>query len=395
MKTARQTRLTNRNATLELSTTQRQIQAMARRFAETEIAPFVREWEQCGEIPRELVAKLGDVGLMGVCVDPEYGGAGADFVAYTLAMEEISAADGGVSNLLAASNSPVAAALEQHGTDWQKDNYLRRVCSGEWLGSIHLTEPHTGSDAAAITTRAHRDGEDWILNGRKAFITAGASSDLAMIVAVTDPGAGKRGISTFITPTQNPGYKVLRKERKLGHRTNDTCQVAFEQMRIPARDMLGEPGRGLGIALANLSAGRIGVAAQATGGARAALRAARAYAKQRETFGKPIVQHQAIAFMLAEMATEIEVARQMYLHAATLKSNGAECAREASIAKLFASEMAERVASKAIQIHGGAGYLEDHEVEKIYRDVRVYQIYEGTSEVQKILIARMLDDMDL
>ena len=216
-----------------------------------------------------------------------------------------------------------------------------------------------------------------------------------MIVAVTDPDAGKRGITTFITPTDNPGYRVLRREDKLGHRTNDTCQVLFENMRVPDRDVLGEPGRGLGIALANLSAGRIGVAAQAVGGARAALRAARAYAAERETFGKPIAEHQAIAFMLAEMATDIEAARQLTLHAATLKAAGAPCAREASMAKLFASEMAERVASKALQIHGGYGYLRDAPVEKIYRDVRVYQIYEGTSEVQKLLISRSLDELDL
>jgi butyryl-CoA dehydrogenase len=378
-----------------LSETQIQIRDTARRFAENELAPYVRNWEEAGRIPREVVRKMGAIGLMGVCADPEFGGVGADFVAYALAMEEIAAVDGGISNVMAASNSPVAAALNESGSTLQKTNYLSRICSGEWLGSIHLTEPHTGSDASAIRTRATRDGDDWIINGHKAFITAGASSNVAIIVAVTDPDAGKRGITTFVTPTDNPGYRVLREERKLGHRTNDTCQVVFEQMRVPSHDVLGEPGRGLGIALAHLSAGRIGVAAQATGGARAALKAARAYAAERETFGKPIAQHQAISFMMAEMATEIEVARQMYLHAADLKSRDMPCAREASMAKLFASEMAERVASKAVQIHGGAGYLEDHLVEKIYRDVRVYQIYEGTSEVQKMVIARMLDDMDL
>jgi alkylation response protein AidB-like acyl-CoA dehydrogenase len=297
--------------------------------------------------------------------------------------------------MMAANNSPVAAALQEHGSEWQKETYLTRLCSGEWVGCIHLTEPHTGSDAAAIRTRAVRDGEGWVLNGHKAFITAGATGDLAMIVAVTHPDAGKRGITTFITPMDNPGYKVLREERKLGHRTNDTAQVVFEDMRVPDHDVLGEPGLGLGIALANLSAGRIGVAAQATGGARAALKAARAYAQTRETFGRPIVEHQAIAFMLADMATEIEAARQLYLHAAWLKAAGADCAREASMAKLFASEMAERVASKAIQIHGGYGFLNDYPVEKIYRDVRVYQIYEGTSEVQKMVISRTLDQMDL
>ncbi|MDD9927187.1 MAG: acyl-CoA dehydrogenase family protein, partial [Rhodospirillaceae bacterium] len=235
----------------------------------------------------------------------------------------------------------------------------------------------------------------FVLYGDKAFITGGASAELAMLVAVTDPSAGKRGITTFITPTDNPGYQVIRKEAKLGHRTNDTCQVRFEDMRVPASDVLGEPGSGLRIALSKLSEGRIAVAAQAVGGARAALKAAHAYAQTRETFGKPIIDHQAIGFKLAEMATQIEAARQLYVHAAQLKDRGEACAREASMAKLFASEMAERVASEAIQIHGGAGFLNDYPVEKIYRDVRVYQIYEGTSEVQKIVISRFLDDLDL
>lgn len=379
---------------MDLTETQVLVRDTARSFAQREIAPNVRAWERAGGAPRALYSAMAELGLMGVCVAPDYGGAGADFVAYILAMEEISAADGGIANVMAANNSPVAAAIEQHGTDRQKDTCLPKLCSGEWIGCIHLSEPHTGSDAAAITTRARRDGADWVIDGHKAFITAGATADLAMIVAVTDPEAGKRGISTFVTPTDNPGYKVLRKEQKLGHRTNDTCQVVFENMRVPADDLLGEPGRGLGIALANLSAGRIGVAAQAVGGARAALGLARAFAGERETFGKPIVEHQAIAFMLAEMATEVEAARQLTLHAARLKAAGENCAREASMAKLFASEMAERVASRALQIHGGAGYLEDHEAEKIYRDVRVYQIYEGTSEVQKMLISRMLGELD-
>jgi hypothetical protein len=380
---------------MDLTETQRQIRDTARAFAEREIAPFAAEWDRAKATPRALFEKMAKVGLMGVCVDPKYGGAGADFVAYILAMEELSAADGGIANVMAANNSPVAAAIQQHGTDWQKENYLTKLCSGEWIGAIHLTEPHTGSDAAAIKTRAVRDGDDWVLNGQKAFITSGALSDLSMIVAVTDPEAGKRGITTFITPNDNPGYKVIRQEEKLGHRTNDTSQVIFEDMRVPARDVLGEPGRGLGIALANLSAGRIGVAAQSVGGARAALKAARAYAAERVTFGKPIIEHQAIAFMLAEMATEIEAARALTLQTARRHAAGEDTAREASMAKLFASEMAERVATKAIQIHGGAGFLNDHPVEKIYRDVRVYQIYEGTSEVQKIVIARLMDGLEL
>jgi butyryl-CoA dehydrogenase len=380
---------------MQLTDEQRQIREMARAFARREIAPFAAEWDRAGSAPRSVLTKMAEAGLMGVIIPPIYGGAGADFTAYVLAIEEISAADGGLANMMAANNSPVAAALNDYGTEWQKRNYLTKLTSGEWIGCFHLTEPHTGSDAAAIRTRATRHGDDYVLDGHKAFITGGSTADLAMIVAVTDPAAGKRGITTFITPTDNPGYRVLRKEGKLGHRTNDTCQIVLENMRVPSRDVLGEVGRGLGIALANLSLGRIGVAAQATGGARAALKAAWAYANERQTFGKHIVEHQAIAFMLAEMATQIEAARQLYLHAAQLRDQGVPCAREASMAKLFASEMAERVASHAIQIHGGAGFLNDYPVEKIYRDVRVYQIYEGTSEVQKILIARSLGELDL
>ena len=374
---------------------QEAIRATARAFAEREITPHVRRWEAELGAPRELYEQMAEVGLLGVMIDPKWGGAGADFVSYALAIEEISAADGGISNMMAANNSPVALAIETHGTERQKADYLTRLTSGRWLGCIHLTEPHTGSDAASITTRATLDGDEYLLNGQKAFITAGSTADVAMIVAVTDPSAGKRGITTFITPTDNPGYRVISKERKLGHRTNDTCQVAFDDMRVPATDVLGEVGRGLGIALGGLSLGRIGVAAQSVGGARAALKAAHHYSKERVTFGKPIADHQGVAFRLAEMATQVEVARQMYLHAASLKDAGLECAREASMAKLFASEMAERVASNAIQIHGGYGFLDDYGVEKIYRDVRVYQIYEGTSEVQKILIHRLLDDLDM
>ena len=379
---------------MQLTAEQQQIRDVARAFAQREIAPYAAEWDRVGGAPRELYRRMAEVGLMGVMIEPRWGGSGADFVSYSLSMEEISAADGGISNMMAANNSPVAMAIQQSGTEQHKRDYLTKLTSGEWLGCFHLTEPHTGSDAAAIRTRAVLDGDEYVLNGHKAFITAGSTAEVAIIAAVTDPGAGKRGITTFITPTDNPGYRVIAKESKLGHRTNDTCQVVFEDMKVPASDVLGETGRGLGIALANLSLGRIGVAAQATGGARAALAAAHSYAREREAFGKPIFEHQAIAFTLAEMATQVEAARQLYLHAAQMRDLDLDCAREASMAKLFASEMAERVASKAIQIHGGYGFLNDYPVEKIYRDVRVYQIYEGTSEVQKLLISRMLDGMD-
>ena len=376
---------------MQLTAEQILIRDTSRRFAIEQMAPHIREWEAQQSTPRGLYREMAKIGLMGMTVNPEFGGAGLDFVSYALAIEELAAVDGGICNVMSANNSPVAAALDEYGTPQQKENYLRRITSGEWLSSIHLTEPQAGSDAASIRTRAVKDGDEFVIDGTKAFITAGASADLAMIVAVTDPDLGKRGITTFITPTDNPGYQVVRKENKLGHRTVDTCEVRFDEMRVPASDMLGEQGQGLRIALANLSLGRIGVAAQATGGARAAFDAAKNYANERETFGKKINHHQAIAFKLAEMATQIEAARQLYLHAADMHDKGLACAKEASMAKLFASEMAEKVVSDAIQIHGGYGYLTDYAIEKIYRDVRVYQIYEGTSEVQKIMISRLLD----
>jgi butyryl-CoA dehydrogenase len=374
-----------------LNEQQQMVRDSARAFMRREVLPNVRAWEENG-VPRAFFRRMGEAGLLGVCVSPDWGGAGADFVSYVLAMEEVAAADGGLANLMAANNSPVCAALEKHGTQAQKAAFLPKLTSGEMIGCIHLTEPQAGSDAANLRTTARREGDEFVLNGHKQFITAGETADLAMIVAVTDPGAGKRGISCFLTRTGNPGYRVLRKERKLGHRSYDTCAIAFEEMRIPAADLLGEEGRGLGIALSGLSAGRIAVAAQSVGGARAAYEAALQYAQEREAFGQPIFEHQAVAFKLADMATEIEAARNLYLHAAAIHDSGADSIKQASMAKLFASEMAERVASAAIQVHGGYGYIEDFPVEKIYRDVRVYQIYEGTSEVQKIVISRALRD---
>ena len=375
---------------MTLSEQQRMIKETARRFAQTEIMPCLKEFEAQG-VSENLLRNLGQAGLMGICIDPEWGGAGADFVSYVLAMEEISAADGGIANLMAANNSPVLAALQDHGTQAQKERYFPRLTTGEMIGCFALTEPHTGSDAAAITTHAVRQGNNFVLNGQKQFITAGRRAGVAMIVTVTDPTAGKRGISTFLTPTRNPGYEVLREENKLGHRTNDTCTLRFENMVVPETDLLGQEGRGLGIALANLSVGRIGVAAQAVGGARTAYEAALAYAQEREAFKKPIIEHQAVAFRLADMATQIEAARQLYLHAAQVHESGAPSLKEASMAKLFASDMAEKVASDALQTFGGYGYLEDFPVAKILRDVRVYSIYEGTNDIQKLLIARALN----
>ena len=360
----------------------------ARRFATARVAPAVRDWERDGRIPREVLSEMGRLGLMGAMVPQEWGGAGGGHVGYVLAMEEIAAADGGLANMMSANNAPLCAALLDHGTEDQKQRFLPRLARAELLGAILLTEPEAGSDAAAIRTRAVRDGDRWVLNGQKCFITMGGSCDLALIVAVTDPDAGRAGISCFLTPRDNPGYRVLRAEDKLGHRTTDTCQIELADMVVPASDLLGPDGRGLAIALGYLNIGRIAVAAQAVGAARAALARALAFARERRTFGQPIVEHQAIGWRLAEMATEVAVARRLTLRAARAADAGAPCRREASMAKLYASEMAERVCSGAIQVMGGYGYLADYGVEKLYRDVRVTQIYEGTSEVQRLVIGR-------
>jgi alkylation response protein AidB-like acyl-CoA dehydrogenase len=333
---------------------------------------------------------MAAAGLMGICVPQEWGGAGADLGSYVLATEELAAADCGVCNVMNANNSSVCAAILEHGTEAQKRRFLRPLAGGEMHGAVLLTEPQAGSDAANIKTRAVRRGDAYVLDGTKQFITAGASAGLAMIAAVTDPAAGKRGITTFLVPTDTPGYRVARLEDKLGHRNCDTAQIVLEGATVAAENVLGQEGEGLGITLRYLAAGRIAVGAQSVGVARAAWEAALVYARERETFGKPILQHQAVGFMLAEMATEIEVARQIVLHAAALKDAGRSTLMEASMAKLYASEMAERVCSKAIQIHGGYGYVTDYPVEKYWRDARVLQIYEGTSEVQKLVISRAL-----
>jgi alkylation response protein AidB-like acyl-CoA dehydrogenase len=333
---------------------------------------------------------MGELGLMGVCVPEQWGGAGADFVSYVSAMEAIAYGDAGVANMMAATNSPVAAGLMAFGNDDQKERFLRPLASGKTVAAFLLSEPQAGSDAASVLTRAEKRGDTYVLNGTKNFITAGESAEIAMVIAVTDPSAGKAGISCFMTQTRRRGYVVARREKKLGHRTCDTCQIVLENLEIPASDMLGRPGEGLKIALSALDSGRVGVAAQSVGVAQAAFDAAFRYAQERKTFGKTIINHQAVAFQLAEMATKIEVARQMYLHAASLKDLGIACIKEASMAKLFASEMVEGVTSAAIQIHGGYGFLNDYPVEKFYRDMRVFKIYDGTSEVQKLLIAREL-----
>jgi butyryl-CoA dehydrogenase len=366
------------------------IRAMARDFCRKEIAPYAAQWDRDEIVPYETLKKMGQLGLMGVCVPPEWGGAGADFVSYVAAMEEIAYGDAGVANLMAATNSPVAAALLAFGNDGHKERFLRPLAAGETVSAFLLSEPQAGSDAGNLRTRAEKKGDRFVLRGTKNFITAGETAGIAMIIAVTDPSAGKNGISCFMSRTDSPGYIVARRERKLGHRTCDTCQIVLDGLEVPADDMLGRPGEGLKIALSALDSGRVGVAAQSVGVAQAAFDAALSYARGRETFGKAIIDHQAVGFQLAEMATKIEVARQMYLHVASLKALGRSCIKEASMAKLFASEMVESVTSAAIQVHGGYGFLNDYPVEKYYRDMRVFKIYDGTSEVQKMLIAREL-----
>ncbi|HEY7609693.1 MAG TPA: acyl-CoA dehydrogenase family protein [Alphaproteobacteria bacterium] len=366
------------------------IRDSARAFAQEKLVPGAAERDRTGEPPLGLLREMGGLGFMGMTVAPEWGGAGADYLSYVLAMEEIAAGDGAVSTIMSVNNAPDCLAIERFGTGEQKEQWLKPLARGEMLGAFALTEPQAGSDASDLKTRARPDGNGYVLNGTKQFITSGSIADVVLAFAVTDPGAGKRGITAFLVPTDAPGYRVLRKEQKLGQRASDTCALQFEDLRLPGSARLGEEGEGYRIALANLEAGRLGIAAQAVGMARAAFEAALAYAKERKQFGHPIIGHQAIGFRLAEMATEIEVARQMLHHAASLRDAGEPCLTEAAMAKLHASEMAERVCSAAIQIHGGYGYLADFPVERIYRDVRVCQIYEGTSEVQKIIIGRAL-----
>jgi alkylation response protein AidB-like acyl-CoA dehydrogenase len=366
------------------------IRDTARAFAQEQILPHVRKWEAEGAIPRSLLAEMGKLGFMGMTVPTEWGGAGASMLSYVLALEEIAAADGGLSTVMSVNNSPDCAALMAYGSPEQKEQWLKPLARGEVLGAFCLTEPQAGSDASALKTRAEKKGNGWVLNGVKQFITSGRSADMALVFAVTDAANPKRGISCFIVPTKTPGYRVASVEKKLGQKSSDTCQIAFEDCAVGAGALLGEEGQGYRIALANLEVGRIGIAAQAVGMARAAFELARAYAGEREAFGVKIINHQAVQFRLADMATKVAVARQMVHHAATLKDAGQPCLTEAAMAKLYASEMAEEVCSASIQIHGGYGYVADYLAEKIWRDVRVCQIYEGTSDVQRIIIGRGL-----
>ena len=373
-----------------LSEVQAQIRDTLRAFAAEELAPNAAAWDREHRFPRDALRKLGALGAMGIVVPERWGGAGLDYVSLAVALEEIAAGDGATSTVVSVQNSVVCGPINAFGTDEQKRRFLPALAAGERLGCFCLTEPHTGSDAGAIALRAERRGDAYVLNGVKQFITSGRNADVAVVFGRTDKGAGKKGISAFIVDTKTPGFVVTRIEDKLGQRASDTAQIAFENCQVPVANLLGAEGDGYRIALANLEGGRIGIAAQAVGMARAALEAALAYGRERQAFGKAIAEHQAVTFRLADMATKIDVARQMVWHAAALRDAGEPCLKEASMAKLYASEMAEEVASDAIQIHGGYGYVTDFPVERIYRDVRVCQIYEGTSDIQRLVIGRAL-----
>ncbi|MFL9864089.1 acyl-CoA dehydrogenase family protein [Paraburkholderia fungorum] len=361
-----------------------------RTFVREAVTPHAAQWDRERIFPKDVHRQLAELGAYGVLVPEAYGGAGMDALALALILEEIAAGDGGTSTAISVNNCPVCSILLTYGNDAQKRDWLTPLARGEMLGAFCLTEPQAGSDASALRTTAARDGDGYVLNGVKQFITSGKNGNVAIVMAVTDKAAGKRGISAFIVPTDTKGYIVARVEEKLGQHSSDTAQIIFEDCRVPAANLIGAEGEGYRIALSGLEGGRIGIAAQSVGMARAAFEAALGYAKERESFGQPLFSHQAVQFRLADMATQLEAARQLIWHAASLKDAGQPCLTEAAMAKLFASEAAERICSAALQIHGGYGYLSDFPVERIYRDVRVCQIYEGTSDIQKILIARGL-----
>ena len=361
-----------------------------RAFVHNEVAPHAARWDRESIFPAEALRGLAALGCYGVAVPEQWGGAGLDYASLALVIEEIAAGDGATSTIVSVNNCPVCSILLAWGSDAQKAQWLRPLASGRMLGAFCLTEPQVGSEASGLRTTALRDGGDWVLNGVKQFVTSGKHGNVAIVMAVTDRAAGKRGISAFLVPTDSPGYLVARLEEKAGQHASDTAQVVFENCRVPAANLIGDEGQGYRIALSGLEGGRIGIASQSVGMARAAFEAALRYAKQRVAFGQPIFEHQAVNFRLADMATGIEAARQLIRHAAALKDAGRPCLKEAAMAKLFASEMAERVCSDAIQIHGGYGYVADFPVERIWRDVRVCQIYEGTSDIQRILIGRAL-----
>jgi len=373
-----------------LNPEQEMIRDAVRAYVQDHIRPFAAQWDKRHHFPKDAHRGLAELGAYGICVPEALGGAGLDYLTLALVLEEIAAGDGGTSTAISVTNCPVNAILLRYGNAEQQERWLRPLAQGQMLGAFALTEPHAGSDASALRTTAVREGDFYVLNGVKQFITSGQNGQVAIVIAATDRAAGKRGMSAFIVPTRTPGYQVTRLEDKLGQHSSDTAQINLDQCRVPVAQRIGAEGEGYRIALSALEGGRIGIAAQSVGMARAAFDCALAYAKERESFGQPIIEHQAVGFRLADCATRIEAARQLVWHAASLRDAGRPCLKEAAMAKLFASEMAEQVCSAAIQTLGGYGYVSDFPVERIYRDVRVCQIYEGSSDVQKILIQRAL-----
>jgi butyryl-CoA dehydrogenase len=368
----------------------RAVQDAVRAYVQDRIAPHAALWDRSAHFPKEELQGLAALGCYGVAVPEPYGGAGLDYLALAVILEEIAAGDGATSTVVSVNNCPVCSILMAWANEDQKRKWLAPLARGDMLGAFALTEPHVGSEASGLKTTAVREDHHYVLNGVKQFITSGKNADVAIVMAVTDKVAGKKGISAFLVPTAADGWNVTRLEEKMGQHASDTAQVLLDDCRIPAENLIGEEGEGLKIALSGLEGGRIGIAAQSVGMARAAFEAALRYSKERMAFGKPIFEHQAVQFRLADMATKVEVARQMVWHAAAMKDAGLPCLKEAAMAKLNASESAEAVCSSAIQVFGGYGYVNDFPVERIYRDVRVTQIYEGTSDVQKILIGRAL-----
>jgi hypothetical protein len=375
---------------MQLSEEQRLIRDSVRDYVQQRVTPFAADWDRDSHFPAEQLKEMAGLGLFGMFIPEQWNGGGADYLSFALAIEEVAAGDGACSTILSVNNSVVCGLLLASASEFLKQTYLKPLAAGEKLGCFCLTEPQAGSDAAALKTRAQKQGDGYMLNGSKAFITSGANADVAIVFAVTDPDAGKQGISAFVVPTDNPGYQVGGVERKMGQHASDTAQIFFKDCLVPADHLIGAEGEGYKIALMNLEGGRIGIAAQSVGMARAAYECALAYARERFSFGKKLIEHQAVAFRLADMATQLEAARLMVHNAASLRDAGEPCLKQASMAKLFASEAAEKICSDAIQVLGGYGYLSDFPVERLARDVRVAQIYEGTSDIQRLVIAREL-----
>ncbi|KTT17303.1 acyl-CoA dehydrogenase family protein [Pseudacidovorax intermedius] len=373
-----------------LTPDQEAIRDAVRDFAQAELWPHAAQWDRDHHFPRDAHQGLARLGAYGICVPEEEGGAGLDYLTLALVLEEIAAGDGGTSTAISVTNCPVNAILMRYGNAQQKKQWLQPLAQGQMLGAFCLTEPQAGSDASSLRTTARKDADGWVIDGTKQFITSGRNGQVAIVIAMTDKAAGKKGMSAFLVPTDTPGYTVARLEDKLGQHSSDTALIQFDACRIPADNLIGQEGEGYRIALGALEGGRIGIAAQSVGMARSAFDFALQYAKDRTAFGGPIFDQQAVGFRLADCATQLEAARQLIWHAASLRDAGRPCLKEAAMAKLFASEMAERVCSAAIQTLGGYGYVKDFPLERIYRDVRVCQIYEGTSDIQKLLIQRAL-----